>query len=47
MERDKAKVLTDGYKLYHRGKNNARNGVVIAVDKDLKEKIVGAKRLGD
>ena len=37
---DKAKETTDGYKFYA-GKNNAINGVVIVVDKDMKEKIVG------
>lgn len=28
-------------------KNNVRIGVQIVVDKDLKDKIVGAKRIGD
>ena len=40
-------VLTDGYKLFYAGENNTRNGVSIVVDKDLKEKIVGVKRLGE
>ena len=44
---DGVKVLTDGYKYFYTGKNNTRHGVSIAVDKDLKEKIVGVKRLGD
>lgn len=42
---DKGKELTNSYKLYYIGNNNARNGVRIVVDKDLKEKIVGVKRV--
>ena len=44
---DKAQELTDGYKLFYAGKNNTRKGVGIVLDKDLKERIVGVKRLGD
>eukprot|EP00268_Persea_americana_P000695 TRINITY_DN10213_c1_g1_i4.p1 TRINITY_DN10213_c1_g1~~TRINITY_DN10213_c1_g1_i4.p1 ORF type:complete len:121 (-),score=6.38 TRINITY_DN10213_c1_g1_i4:64-426(-) len=44
---DKAKEFADSYKLLYAGKNNTRNGVGIVVDKVLKEKIVGVKRLGD
>lgn len=42
---DKGKELTNSYKLYYTGNNNARNGVRIVVDKDLKEKIVGVTRV--
>ena len=45
MEWGRANELFDGYKLYYAGKNNARNGGGIVKDKDLKEKIVGLKRL--
>ena len=44
---DKAKELIDSYKLFYARKNNTRNGVGIVVDKDLKEKIVRVKRVGD
>ena len=46
-KRDKAKELADGYKLFYAGKNKTRYSVGIVVDKDLKEKIVGVKRLGE
>ena len=45
--RGETKEFIDGYKLYYVRKNNTRNEVGIVVDKDLKEKIVGLKRLGD
>lgn len=38
---DKVKEVTDGYKLYYIGKNNARNGVGAVVEKNLKEKNFG------
>lgn len=44
---DKFKELIDGYKLQYIGKNYAKRGESIIVDRDLKEKIVGVKRLGD
>ena len=44
---DKAKELTDCYKFFYVGKNNTANEVGIVVDKDLKEKIVRVKKLGD
>ena len=44
---DKFKELIDGYRLQYLGKNYAKKGESIIVDKDLKEKIVGVKRLGD
>ena len=44
---DKVKELADGYKLFYAGKNNTGNRVGIVVDKDMKEKIVRVKRLGD
>ena len=44
---DKVKELIDGYKFFYIGKTNTKNGVAIVVDEDLKEKIVGVKRLGD
>ena len=44
---DKAKELTDYYKLFYVGKNDVRNEVGIVVDKHLKEKIVSEKRSGD
>ena len=42
----KAKALAQGYKLFY-ARKNTRNGVGIKEDKDLKEKIVGIKRVGD
>lgn len=39
--------MIDGYKLFNKRKSNTRDGVGIAVDKDLKDKIVGVKRLSD
>lgn len=46
-KRDKAKDLSNGYKLYYVGKNNARNRVGIVLDNDLKEKVIKVKRLRD
>ena len=46
-KRDKAKELDDGYKLFYVAKKNTRNSVSIVADKDLKEKIMWVKRLGD
>ncbi|KAL4197283.1 hypothetical protein AMTRI_Chr04g250330 [Amborella trichopoda] len=43
---EKAKEI-DGYKLWYIGKDNNRNGVRIIVDKDLKDKVVNVKRIGD
>lgn len=44
---NKANEPTEDHKLYYTGKNNVRIGVYIVVDRDLKEKIVEVKRLGD
>ena len=41
---DKAKELVDAYKLYYMGKNNARDGLGVAVNTDFKENILGVKR---
>ena len=37
---DKTNELNNGYKLYYSEKSNAKNGVGIVVDNDLKEKFV-------
>ena len=42
----KAKDI-DGFKLWYTGEANNKNGVGIIVDKDLKEKVVDVKRIGD
>ena len=42
----KAKDI-DGFKLSYTGEVNNKNGVGIIVDKDLKEKVVDVKRIGD
>ena len=43
---EKAKEI-NGYKLWYVGKDNHRNGVGIMVDKNLKDKVVAVKRVGD
>ena len=44
---NKTKELANGYKFFYAGKNTTRNGVSIVIGKDLKEKIIEVKRLGD
>lgn len=39
----KAKEITDGYKLFYTRKGNARNGVGIVVNKDLKDETLGVE----
>ncbi|KAL4183354.1 hypothetical protein AMTRI_Chr11g154740 [Amborella trichopoda] len=43
---EKAKEI-DGYKLWYIGKDNNRHGLGIIVCKDLKDKIINVKRVGD
>lgn len=43
---NKAKELTNGYKLYHAGANNARNEVGSILGKDLNEQNCRVKEVG-
>ncbi|KAL4197014.1 hypothetical protein AMTRI_Chr04g186040 [Amborella trichopoda] len=45
-KREKVREI-DGYKLLYVGNDNNRNGLVIIVDEDLKDKVVIVKRIGD
>ncbi|KAL4196736.1 hypothetical protein AMTRI_Chr04g184660 [Amborella trichopoda] len=45
-QREKAEKR-DGYKLWYTRKDNNRNDVGIIVNKDLKDKVVNIKRIGD
>ena len=45
---DKARELdTSGFKLWYAGKSKTKNGVGIIVDKDLRDKVIDIKRIGD
>ena len=43
----KAKEIGDGYKLFYSGVHNKRNGVGVILDKELKENVIGVKRVSD
>ncbi|KAL4191861.1 hypothetical protein AMTRI_Chr06g169320 [Amborella trichopoda] len=46
-ETKESKHKIDWYKRWYTGKDNNKNSVGIIVDKDLKDKVINVKRIGD